>query len=71
MTKTKCWNCGETFEFDANDTRPYVYHSCVDKDTGKQTMHAHSNPNLIRSFPVFVPKPSRKKTRSMTRKEKV
>lgn len=56
MTKnqTKCWNCGETFEFDANDTRPFVYHNCVDTTTGKRLMHAHSNPNLIRRFPGFT-----------------
>lgn len=58
MTKnqTKCWNCGETFEFDANDTRPYVYHECKNQENGFVCRHAHSNPNLIRKFPVFVPK---------------
>lgn len=50
-TQVKCWNCGQMFEVDGNDTRPYVYHKC----NGGEMMYAHSNPNLIRRMPVFTP----------------
>jgi len=49
--KTKCWNCGETFEVDGNDTRPYVYHKC----NGGDVMAGHSNPDLIRRFEFKAP----------------
>lgn len=40
MPEMTCRRCRETFEYNANDTRPYVYHECEDG-----CFTAHDNPN--------------------------
>jgi len=40
MPKMTCRRCRETFEYDENDIRPYIYHECKDG-----CLTAHDNPN--------------------------
>lgn len=35
-SEMECWRCHETFNFDENDVRPFIYHECQD---GKMTAH--------------------------------
>ena len=48
MPEMSCIRCGELFEYDSNDGRPFVYHRCDDG-----VLMAYKNPNNIpkkRSF---------------------
>lgn len=43
MSEMQCWACLMSFEFDANDDRPFIWHEHPDG-----TMVANENPNLKR-----------------------
>lgn len=58
MDTANCWNCKEDFEVDANDIRPFVYHRCKDKKTGKLVSHGVRNPNIKKKKPIFYNKPA-------------
>lgn len=49
MPEKRCRCCGENFNFDANDVRPFIYHNCQD-----DSLCAHENPNNIRQKTQMV-----------------
>lgn len=52
MPELKCWRCQEFFEYDHNDTRPFIYHECK-----PDVFVEHKNPNLVKKPHKWYPKP--------------
>lgn len=53
MATANCWNCREDFEIPVTDIRPFVYHRCKDKETGKIVSYGMPNPNLKKKKPIY------------------
>lgn len=56
MRETRCFNCGEFFEYNKNDLRPYLYHDCRDGCSAGMR-----NPNFWEKQPrQWIPPPKTK-----------